>query len=65
MDFITDLPKSEGFDSILVLVNCFTKFSLFIPCLKTCSSNQLANIFIKEVISHYGVPQEVISDQGP
>ena len=31
MDFIKQLPDSEGFTAILVVVDCFTKQALFIP----------------------------------
>lgn len=30
MDFIEGLPKSQGYDVILVLVDCFTKFWYFV-----------------------------------
>jgi len=32
MDFITDMPKSEGYDTILVVIDRLTKISHFIPC---------------------------------
>lgn len=32
MDFIPDLPYSEGFNNILVIVDKLTKYALFIPC---------------------------------
>ena len=31
MDFITDLPLSEGYNSVLVIVDRLTKFAIFIP----------------------------------
>ena len=37
-DFITDLPESEGFDSILVVVDRFSKEVEFIPCTKSISA---------------------------
>ena len=35
VDFITDLPLSNGYDSILVVVDHFSKEVEFIPCNKT------------------------------
>ena len=31
-DFIMDLPNSDGYDTILVVINRLTKMSHFIPC---------------------------------
>lgn len=32
MDFIVALPKSHGFDAIMVVVDRFSKYTTFIPC---------------------------------
>lgn len=64
MDFITGLPVSLSFDAILVIVDRFTKYSLFIPCNKTCTASDLATIFINKVFTYFGTPSEVISDRG-
>ena len=42
-DFIMDLPESEGFDSILVVVNQFSKKVEFIPCTKSMSALDTTN----------------------
>jgi len=34
MDFITDLPKSEGNDAILIVIDRLTKMAHFLPCTK-------------------------------
>jgi len=49
MDFITDLPKSEGYDAILVVIDRLTKMSHFIPCNKDMNARQFAKAFIKEI----------------
>ena len=64
-DFITGLPESNGFNSILVVVCRLTKMSHYIACRDTVTSYQLADIFINEVFRLHGVPHEIVSDRGP
>jgi hypothetical protein len=64
MDFIKQLPDSEGFTAILVVVDRFTKQPLFISTHNTITSTQLAKLFIIHVFSKHGVPSHVTSDQG-
>ena len=64
MDFIEQLPDSEGFTAILVVVDRFTKQALFIPTHDTITSAQLAELFIIHVFSKHGVPSHVTSDRG-
>jgi Integrase core domain len=64
MDFIEKLPPSVGFDTILVIVDCFTKQSLFIPTYDTITSIMLAKLFVLHVFSKHGVPSHVTSDRG-
>jgi hypothetical protein len=64
MDFIEKLPLSVGFDTILVIVDHFTKQSLFIPMYDTITSVMLAKLFILHVFSKHRVPSHVTSDRG-
>src|SRR5260370_4898880 len=64
MDFIEHLPASNGFTSILVVVDCLTKQSLFIPTHGTLNSPQLAQSFLTHVFSKHRVPSHITSDQG-
>ena len=64
MDFIEPLPTSDGFDSILVVVDRFSKQGVFIPTHVSCTSEQLAQHFITHVFSKHGVPSHVTSDRG-
>ena len=50
MDFITDLPESDGYDTILVVIDRLTKMSHFIPCNKELNARQFALLFMKEII---------------
>ena len=64
MDFIEHLLTSEGFTSILVVVDCFTKQSIFIPTYDTITSAQLAELFVVHVFSKHSVPSHITSDHG-
>ena len=66
MDFITDLPESDGFDSIMVVVDHgLTKGVIFIPCNKTIDSLGTARLYIDFVYKRFGLPSIIISDRGP
>ena len=66
MDFITDLPNSNGYTCILVVVDhdC-TKAIKLIPCDKTVNALQTAQLYFDHVYRHYGLPEQIISDRGP
>ena len=66
MDLITDLPKSDGFDSILTIVNqgC-SKAAKFIPCHKTINEPDVANEYLKHLVPWFGIPKRIISDWDP
>jgi hypothetical protein len=64
MDFITDLPPSNSFDSIFVVVDRLTKMAHFVPCKKTSSSEDTARLFLDNVYRYHGLPDDIVSDRG-
>ena len=62
MDFITDLPKVNGYTQCWVIVDRFTKMAHFIP-LKNRKAKELAVIFVKEIWRLHGLPKRVVSDR--
>src|SRR5258708_16239381 len=65
MDFIMDLPKSNGFDSIFVVVDQrLSKGVILSPCNKTITAIETAELYIREVFKRYGLPDIMISDCG-
>jgi len=64
MDFITGLPKSEGYDTIVVVIDRLTKMSHFIPCSKDLDARQFAIQFMKEIVRLHGLPHDIITDRG-
>jgi len=64
VDHISPLPISDGFDAILVVVDFFTKYKIFIPCNTTDSSPDFVQHYITHVFPHFGLPGSIVSDQG-
>ena len=65
VDFITDLPLSNGFDSILTVVDRFSKETEFILCNKIATALDTAKLYLFHVWKDHGLPRTIISDQGP
>ncbi|GKE19834.1 putative reverse transcriptase domain-containing protein [Tanacetum coccineum] len=66
MDFVTKLPKSsQGYDTIWVIVDRFTKFAIFTPMRETNSMDKLARMYLKEVVTRHGILVSIICDHDP
>ncbi len=61
---VTGLPKSNGYDAILVIVNQFSKEIIPVACSTELSSEGWAKILHDEVYAKHRMPQVVISDRG-
>ena len=68
MDFITGLPPSRlrdsVYDSVLVVVDRFTKMARYLPCLKTITAESLAELLLSTVLKDFGLPAGIVSDRG-
>ena len=66
MDLITDLPPTDGHDSILVVVDQgLSKGVILIPCSKTLTSEGTAQLLLENLYKQFGLPDKIISDRGP
>ena len=64
MDFITDLPVSNGCDSIWVMVDPFTKMVHFVLLeIDGKKTDDLIRLFARYYWRLYGIPQDIISDR--
>ena len=64
MHFILGLPCTlKKFDSILVVVNWFSKMAHFLPCSKTSDASNVAKIFFDEIVKLCGLPKSNVSDR--
>ncbi|XP_074305174.1 uncharacterized protein LOC141640187 [Silene latifolia] len=64
MDFIHSLPRTQcGKDSIMVVVDSFTKMDHFISCHKTDDATNAADLYYKKIVQLHGIPLTIISDR--
>ena len=48
---------------LMVVVDRFSKYSIFVPAHKLCSSEVAADLFYKHVVKYFGVPADIVSDR--
>ena len=64
MDFITELPLSEGCDQLWVVIDRFTKMAHFLPLeKKKKTAADLAVTFAREIWKYHGLPTDIVSDR--
>lgn len=63
VDFVTDLPLSEGCMNIMVVVDRLTKYRYLIPC-ASITAPAMAQLFYRHVWVHRGLPTTIVSDRG-
>jgi hypothetical protein len=63
MDFITNLPESEGCRTIWVVVNRFTKMAHFIPLMEK-TATYVAKQFTTHIWRAHGLPNDIFSERG-
>lgn len=64
MDFIVQLPESNGSTAILVVVDRLTKMAHFIPTTDNVDAEGTVALFLKHVFSAHGLPDDIVSDRG-
>ncbi len=65
LDFVTDLPESEGKTCVLVAVDRFSKACKLIPLRGLPSALETAEHLFQQVFRNFGVPENIVSDRGP
>ncbi|KAK6183229.1 hypothetical protein SNE40_010750 [Patella caerulea] len=63
IDFLSIEPDNKGIKDVLVITDHFTKYALAIPT-KNQTAKTVAEALWENLISHYGWPERLHSDQG-
>jgi hypothetical protein len=66
MDLIMDLPLSQGYNSILTIIDqgC-SKAAKFIPYNKMITSPHVAQLYLTHLLPWFGLPKQIILDRDP
>ena len=65
IDIIGPLPKSNGMDAIVVIVDQFTKMIQLKATMTNISLEGIAKIYRDNIWKLHGVPKKILSDRGP
>jgi hypothetical protein len=63
MDFITGLPISSGYTTIMVVVDRLTKYAHFVSMKSDYTSKSVAEAFMHNIVKLHGMPKSIVSDR--
>ena len=60
------LPSKNGevYDSILIIVDRYTKLAKYFPVVEKITTNELAELFLEKIVAVYGAPKGIVSNRG-
>ena len=65
MDFMTHLPESKGFDSIMVVIDRVSKMAHFVPTRDTATAQEVGQFDFDKVVKHHEMQKNIILDRDP
>jgi hypothetical protein len=65
MDFRDGVPKTRGYNCILLVVDKFSKYTHFIPISHPYTDSMVAELFVDNIYCLHSMPQTLVSDRNP
>ena len=65
VNLITGLPSVEGYDTIMVYIDHYSKQVHVIPTMSEVNAEGIADIHYREIFHLHGIPSKIVSDRGP
>ena len=63
LDFMEGLPKSQGFEVILVVVDQLNKYAYFVPVSHPYTTAKIASLYMSHIFKPHGMPTSIVSDR--
>jgi hypothetical protein len=65
IDFLGPFHVSNGYQNVMVIIDRFSSAIILVPLKKNYTTKDVANAFLTEVYSTYGLPASILSDRDP
>jgi hypothetical protein len=63
MDYVMELPLSQGYNVIYICIDRLTKMAHFIPTNSDITAKGTANLYLQHVFKNHGLPEDIVSDR--
>lgn len=63
MDFIIGFPKVDGMNTIMVVIDRFTKYAMFVAAPTVCTAEVATKLFYCNVVKYFGVLSNIVNDR--
>jgi hypothetical protein len=63
MDLVVGFLKVDGMDAVMVVVDKFLKYAIFMATPSVCTTEVAASLFYKHMVKYFGVLLYVVSDR--
>ena len=55
--------SDRGFDAVFTIVDRFSKYVTFVPCLSTCTAKDCASMLFQHWVCVFGMPSAIVADR--